>query len=54
MRGCDWRKICGEIGHRQLGLGQQRQHAQPRILAGGLQRGVEGIEPQVGSVSHGK
>ena len=39
----------GEVGDRQLGLGQQRQDAQPRGLAGRLERGVEGIERQVGS-----
>ena len=33
-----------EVGHRQLGLGQQNQHAQPRVLARRLEGGVEGIE----------
>ena len=48
MRGCDCRRICGEIGHGQFGLGQQHQDAQPRVLAGRLERGVEGVERQVG------
>ena len=39
----------GQVGHGQLGLGQQHQHAQPRVLARGLERGVEGVERQVGS-----
>ena len=34
----------GEVGHRQLGLGQQHQDAQARFLAGRLERGVEGVE----------
>ena len=38
----------GEVGHRQLGLGQQRHDAQPRLFAGGLQRAVEGGEWQMG------
>jgi len=29
----------GEIGHRQFGLGEQRQDPQPRRLAGGFQGG---------------
>ena len=40
----------GEIGHRQLGLGQQHQDAQARFLAGRLERAVEGIE--TGQVWH--
>ena len=32
----------GEIGDGQFGLGQQRQDAQARLLAGGLERRVEG------------
>lgn len=34
----------GEVGDGQFGLGQQRQHTQPRLLARRFQRGVEGIE----------
>ena len=34
----------GEIGHRQLGLGQQHQHAQPRVLTRGLEGCVESVE----------
>ena len=36
----------GEVGDGQLGLGQQRQHAQARLLAGRLERRVEGIETE--------
>ena len=36
----------GEVGDGELGLGQQRQHAQARLLAGRLERGVEGIETE--------
>ncbi len=43
-----------EVGHGQFGLGQQHQHPQARVLAGGLERGVEGIEWQVGRFGHGK
>ena len=39
----------GEVGDGQLGLGHQRQHAQPRRLARRLEGGVEGVERQVGS-----
>ena len=38
----------GEVGDGQLGFGQQRQHAQARLLAGRLQRGVEGLETEPG------
>ena len=34
----------GEVGDGQLGLGEQRQHAQARVLARGLEGGVEGVE----------
>ena len=44
----------GEIGHGQFGLGQQRQDAQARFLAGRLERAVEGVERQVGRTAHGK
>ncbi len=44
----------GEVGDGQLGLGHQRQDAQPRRLARRLEGGVEGVERQVGSrVIHG-
>ena len=36
----------GEVGHRQFGLGQQRQDAQPRRLAGGFERGGQAGEAQ--------
>ena len=42
----------GEIGDGQLGLGQQREHAQPRLLAGRLERGVEGVETEHSAVCH--
>ena len=42
----------GEVGDGQLGLGQQRQHAQPRLLAGRLEGGVEGIEAELDTVAH--
>ena len=44
----------GEVGHGQLGLGQQHQHAQPRVLARGLEGCVEGVERKAGSLGHGK
>ena len=44
----------GEVGHRQFGLGQQHEDAQARFLAGRLERGIEGIEFQVGRTAHGK
>ena len=36
----------GEVGDGQLGLGQQRQHAQARLLAGGLERRIERVETE--------
>ena len=42
----------GEIGDGQLRLGQQREDAQPRGLAGGLERAIERLEWQVGSGGH--
>ena len=42
----------GEVGDGQLGLGQQRQHAQARLLAGRLEGGVEGIEAELGAGGH--
>ena len=38
----------GEVGDGQLGLGEQRQDAQPRLLAGRLEGGIEGIETEAG------
>ena len=43
----------GEIGDGQLRLRQQREDAQPRGLAGGLERAIEGLERQVGNGGHG-
>ncbi len=37
----------GEVGDRQFGFGEQRQHAQARLLARGLEGRVEGIETEV-------
>ena len=34
----------GEVGDREVGLGEQRQDAQARALAGGAQGGVQGVE----------
>ena len=42
----------GEVRHRELGLGEQRENAQPGGLAGGLQRAVERLERQVGGSGH--
>ena len=42
----------GEVGDGQLGLAEQRQDAQPRALAGGLESAVEGLESQVGRGGH--
>ena len=42
----------GQVGDGQLGLGQQRQHAQARFLAGRLEGGVEGIEAELRTVAH--
>ena len=36
----------GEVGDGQLGLGQQRQHAQARLLARRLEGRIEGIETE--------
>ena len=36
----------GQVGDGQFGLGQQRQHAQPRLLAGRLEGRVEGVETE--------
>ena len=44
----------GQVGHRQFGLGQQHEDAQARFLAGRLERGIKGIEFQVGRNAHGK
>ena len=38
----------GEVGDGQFGLGQQRDDAQPRLLAGGLEGAVEGGEGELG------
>ena len=43
----------GEVGDRQFGLGQKRQNAQARRLAGCLERAVEVLEREVGRTSHG-
>ena len=43
----------GEIRDGQLGLAEQRQDAQPRGLAGGLEDAVERVESHVGSGGHG-
>ena len=51
MRGCDWPQDVGEIGDGQFGLGQQRQDAQARLLARGLERGVESIETELAAVA---
>ena len=42
----------GEIGHGQFGLGQQREDAQPRLLACGLERRIEGIETELSVTAH--
>ena len=42
----------GQVGDGQFGLGQQRQHAQARLLAGGLEGGVEGVETELGAGAH--
>ena len=39
----------GQVGDGQLGFRQQRQHAQARFLARGLEGGVEGIETKLGA-----
>ena len=44
----------GEVGDRQLGLGKQRDDAQPRLLPGRLEGAVEGREGQLGKLSHGR
>ena len=43
----------GEVGDGQLGLAQQRQHAQARLLARRLQRRVEGLETELAACTHG-
>ena len=42
----------GEVGDGQLGLGQQRQHAQTCLLARRLERGIEGIETELSATVH--
>jgi hypothetical protein len=42
----------GEIRNGQLGLGQQREDAQPRGLGRGLERLIDGVEGQVGTSGH--
>ena len=42
----------GEVGDGQLGLGQQRQHAQARLLAGRLERRIEGVETELAGAVH--
>ena len=42
----------GEVGDGQFGLGEQRQHAQARLLARGLEGRVEGIETEPGAAAH--
>ena len=44
----------GEVGDGQFGLGQQRQNAQPRVLAGGFQGRVEGVEAELIGSRHRK
>ena len=41
----------GEVGDGQFGLGQQRQDAQARLLAGGLEGGVESVETEPAALS---
>ena len=43
----------GEVRHRQLGLGQERQNTQPRRLARSLERPVERGERQLSRRRHG-
>ena len=42
----------GQVGDGQLGLGQQRQQAQARVLAGRFEGRVEGIETELVGCSH--
>ena len=42
-----------EVRHRQLGLGEQREDAQARPLAGGAQRARAGCRNQAAPVDHG-
>ena len=42
----------GEVGDGQLGLGEQREDAQPRLFAGGLERAVEIGKRQLGGRRH--
>ncbi len=44
----------GQVGHRQFCLAEQHEDAQARFLAGRLERGIKGIEFQVGRSVHGK
>ena len=43
----------GEVGDRQLGLGEQRQDAQPRVFARGLERLLSSLNGDTGSASVG-
>ena len=42
----------GQVGHRELALGQERQHPQPGFLGGGPQ-GLQGLGQSGGRVVHG-
>ena len=49
MRGCDWRRMSVRSETVSSASASSASDAQPRLLAGGLERGVEGVERQVGS-----
>src|SRR5690348_15039578 len=43
----------GQIRNSQFGFDEERENAQPRLLTGSLQRGIEIIEPEAGRRGHG-
>jgi hypothetical protein len=44
----------GKVGHRQFGLGEERQDTQPGTLPGRLQGGIQRGESQIGPLRHHK
>ena len=42
----------GEVGNGQFGFAEQRQNAQARFLARGLEGGVEGVIAELGTGAH--
>ena len=54
MAGLGLAQDLGQVGDRQLGLGQEHEDTQPRVLTRRLQGSVQGVERQVRGLGHGK